>query len=255
MARASARREAGRFVAEGPTLLAEALDAGAAIEAVLAGPDALALVEVTRAREQGVTVLPLAPGVVERVAGTVTPQPVLSVVATLDVPLGRLVGSDFLVVCVDVRDPGNAGTVLRTAEAAGAAGVVCCGGTVDVFNPKTVRASAGAIFKVPVAVGGEALDVLTTIGAWGVRRLAADAHGGESYYDVDLTAPTALVLANEAHGLAGRALDGVLDGRVRIPMHGRAESINVAMAAAVLCFETARQRQRGPRSEDQHQWS
>ena len=91
----------------------------------------------------------LGPGVLERVAGTVTPQPVLAVLPYLDVPLDEVLGASFLVVCVDVRDPGNAGTILRSAEASGADGVICCAGSVDVYNPKTVRASAGALSHAP----------------------------------------------------------------------------------------------------------
>jgi TrmH family RNA methyltransferase len=247
LARSDARRQACRFVIEGPTLLADALAAGATVEAVYAGPAGVDLPAVGQARERGIPVQLLAEGIVERVADTVTPQPVLAVVARVETPLTALRSSDLLVICVDIRDPGNAGTLLRAAEAAGAGGVVCCGGTVDVFNPKTVRASAGAIFHVPVAIGGDATEVLRTAGSWGLRRWAADANDGTSYDAVDLTVPTALVLGNEAHGFGGHDLDAVIDGRVRIPMHGRAESLNVAVAGAVLCFEAARQRRREAR--------
>jgi TrmH family RNA methyltransferase len=147
----------------------------------------------------------------------------------------------LIVVCVDVRDPGNAGTILRSAEAAGATGVVCCDGSVDVFNPKTVRSSAGALFRVPVVAGGDAAEVLAELGRWGLTRLAAVARGGVTYTDADLTGAVALVLGNEAHGLPG-AIEESLDGRLTIPMAGRAESLNAGMAGAVLCFEAARQR-------------
>ena len=224
-------------------MLAEALAAGASVEGVYTTQECLGTAAVEEAGRRGVDVAILAPGVIERVADTVTPQPVLAVVQTVDVGLDELRGSDFLLICIDLRDPGNAGTLLRAAEAAGVGGVVCCGGTVDVFNPKTVRASAGAIFNVRVAVGAEAIEVMKTVGSWGVRRLAADPHEGTPYTKADLTAPVALVVGNEAHGLAGRDLDAVLDGRVRIPMRGRTESLNVAMAATLLCFEAARQRE------------
>ena len=183
----------------------------------------------------------LAPGVIERIADTVTPQPVLAVAPFVDVPLDDLRDADFLVVCVDVRDPGNAGTVLRSAEAAGAEGVVCCDGSVDVYNPKTVRASAGSLFHVRVVVGGDAVEVLERIGGWGVTRVGAMVHEGSDYTSVDLTRPVALVLGNEANGLDPAAAAAV-DVAATIPMRGRSESLNVGMAAAVLCFETARQR-------------
>lgn len=194
----------------------------------------------------GIRVFDLAPGVLERVAGTVTPQPVLAVVRQMDVPLERLRRpegdhAELIVVAVELRDPGNAGTVLRSAEAAGATGLVCTDGSVDLFNPKTVRASAGALFRLPVVAGGDPATVLAELGSWGLTRLASTPRGGASYTDVDLAGPVALVLGNEAHGLPA-ALDAEIDGRVSIPMSGRAESLNAGMAGAVLCFEAARQR-------------
>ena len=203
----------------------------------------------------GVRLFELAPGVVDRVADTVTPQPVLAVFPMVHRDLADLAreggagegsadgGSrelaGLVVVMADVRDPGNAGTVLRTADAAGAGAVVCCGGTVDPYNPKTVRSSAGSLFHVPLAVGGSADDVLDTLGRAGFRRLGTVVRDGDDYAAVDWTVPTALVLGNEAAGLpAGLPLDGA----VGIPMAGRAESLNVGMACAVLCFEALRQR-------------
>lgn len=219
---------------EGAKALAEATAAGAAIEAVYVDVDA-------PPPDVEVPLFELAPGVVERVADTVSPQPVLATVAYLDVELDALAEASFLVVCVDVRDPGNLGTVLRSAEAAGAHGVVCCGGSVDLYNPKTVRASAGTLFHVPVVAGGDPVEVLEHIGGWGVRRLGTAARRGADYASFDLTQPVAFVLGNEANGLPPE-VDALLDGHVTIPMAGRAESLNVGMAASVLCFEAARQR-------------
>jgi TrmH family RNA methyltransferase len=182
----------------------------------------------------------LAAGVLEHVADTVTPQPMAAIVGRVDVELDALRAVPFLVVCVDVRDPGNLGTVLRVAEGSGAGGVICCEGSVDAYSPKTVRASAGSLFHVPVVAGGEPLEVLDRMGRWGVHRVGTDAHRGTPYDGVDFTAPTALVLGNEAHGLPDE-LATQLDGTVTIPMAGRTESLNVGMAAAVLCFERARQ--------------
>lgn len=196
---------------------------------------------IDRAADAGVLVHELAPGVLERVADTVTPQPLMAVVEAVDVDLDRLRGATLLVVCVDVRDPGNAGTVLRSAEAAGAGGVVCCTGSVDIFNPKTVRASAGSLFHVPVVAGGDPMHVLDTIAAWGLRRLGTDAAHGVAYDEADLRQPVAFVLGNEANGLPPE-IRPALDDVVTVPMVGRSESLNVGMATAVLCFEAARQR-------------
>ena len=240
LSRRSAREAERAFVVEGAKVLSEALDAGVPIESVYLAPGASDEV-ASRAYDAGARIFELAPGVLERVADTVTPQPVMAVVPFLDRPLADLRGARLAVVAVDVRDPGNAGTILRSAEAAGADGVLCCEGSVDVYNPKTVRASAGSLFHVPVVAGGDPVDVLNEMATWGVRRLATTATGGRDYSEVDLTGPVAFVLGNEANGLSAD-LDACVDERVTIPMLGRSESLNVGMAAAVLCFEAARQR-------------
>jgi len=245
--RRSYRHAERAFVAEGAKVVNAAFDASASVEAVFfdpgAGPTDLAVVE--RAFAAGCRVFELEKGVLERVAGTVTPQPVLAIVASVDVALDGLGRDGLIVLCTDVRDPGNLGTVLRSAEAAGTRGVVCTAGTVDPYNPKCVRASAGALFHVPLVVGGNALQVLGELGAWGMRRLATSARVGTPLWDIDLTGPLVLVFGNEASGLEPE-LEDTLDAKVRVPIEGRAESLNVGMAAAVLVFEAARQRRAGP---------
>jgi RNA methyltransferase, TrmH family len=194
-----------------------------------------------RAQAKGIRIFELGPGVVERVADTVTPQPLLAVVRTPQAVLQDLAAATFVVVCVDVRDPGNAGAVIRSADAAGADGVVCCAGTVDPFNPKTVRASAGSVLHLPVVTGDDPAEVLDALAGQGMACLAAVAHGGTPYTEVDLVAPLALVFGNEASGLPSAIGDRLGHG-VTIPMAGGAESLNVSMAAAVLCFEVRRAR-------------
>jgi RNA methyltransferase, TrmH family len=193
------------------------------------------------AARRGVRVFVLAPDVLARVADTVTPQPVLAVVGMPAARLDELEDATFVVVCVDVRDPGNAGAVIRVADASGADAVVCCDGTVDPFNPKTVRASAGSVLHLPVVVAGDACSALDTLRARGMQRVAAVSRGGEPYTGFDPAAPLALVLGNEASGLPPRLAPHV-DARISIPMTGQAESLNVSTAAAVLCFDLARRR-------------
>src|SRR5205823_1821207 len=183
---------------------------------------------VDRAREAAVPVFELEPGVMERVADTVTPQSVVGVVGFVDVALDAVLPATLVVVCVDIRDPGNLGTVLRSAEGAGAGGVVCCDGSVDLYNPKVVRASAGALFHVPVVAGGEPVEVLERLGTAGLQRLGTVARGGDAPDEVDLRAPVAFALGNEANGLP-EAIDACLDRRVTIPMVGRTDSLNVGM--------------------------
>jgi len=245
--RRSARQAERAFVAEGAKVIGAALDVSVPIEAVFfdpsAGPTDLAVVE--RAFAAGCRVFELEKGVLERVAGTVTPQPILAIVPAVDIALEGLARDGLILLCADVRDPGNLGTVLRSAEAAGVRGVVCAEGTVDPYNPKCVRASAGALFHVPLVVGGNTVQVLSELGTWGMRRLGTSAQAGSSVWEAELTGPLVVVLGNEASGL-GAEVDGALDGRLRVPIEGRAESLNVGMAAAVVVYEAARQRQAGP---------
>jgi TrmH family RNA methyltransferase len=175
----------------------------------------------------------LAAGVIERVASTESPQPNLAVVRIPKTALD-LATADFVLVADRVADPGNLGTILRSAEAAGVDGVVLTAGSVDPFNPKVVRASAGALFRVPV------LDAtLESVHAAGLRTIGTSSHRGSAHTDADLTGRIALVVGNEARGLPD---DADVDEWVTIRHRGRAESLNVAMAATVLCFEASRQR-------------
>ena len=227
---------------EGPKLLGEALAAGAFIETVFVegeGNEALA----EDAEGRGASVVEVQPGVLARAGDARTPQGVAAIVGMVDVPLSDLHVDDLrlAVVCVDLQDPGNAGTVLRGAAASGAGAVIFSAGAVDVFNPKAVRASAGAVFQVPVTVAPTAEEALDQMAGWGLRRMAADASSGRDYRDCRLSDPIALVLGSESHGLPASLVSHV-DETVRIPMERGVESLNVAMAACILCFEAARQR-------------
>ena len=230
-------------MAEGPKLLDEALRAGAMVEAVLvaashSGPLSDRL---ERASQHGARIIVVADGVLERVCDTVSPQPVAAIVETLHVPLEDVDLTGLAVVCAGLQDPGNAGTVIRSAAATGVGAVVFCGNGVDIYNPKVVRASAGALFHVPVVCAGTAAEVLGQLGTRGVRRVASAARGGRDHDRTDWSGPSALVLGSESQGLAAD-LDGLLDERVTIPMAPDVESLNVAMAATVICFEADRQR-------------
>jgi TrmH family RNA methyltransferase len=245
IAKRSVRRAEGMLVAEGAELVSVALDAGAPVAAVYLAPgarqDPAVDAVVVRAFAAGARVFDLAPGVLERVADTVSPQPVLAVVAYATTPLAAFESASYVVVCAGVRDPGNGGTVIRTADATGADGVVCCDGTVDVTNPKTVRASAGSLFHVPVADGGDPHEAVDALRTAGMAVVGTTLRGGVDYLSVDWTRRVAIVFGNEAGGLPV-SLATACDTLVTIPMVGRAESLNVGVAAAVLGFEVLRQR-------------
>jgi TrmH family RNA methyltransferase len=239
------RAEAGAFVIDGPTLLAAALDAEVPITEVFVDEDDRRTRPVVeRAARAGARVIELRHGVLAGATGTVTPQAVAAIAPTTQVPLDDVLDDAVVLVLAGVADPGNAGTLVRSAEAAGVTAVVFCDGSVDPFAPKTVRSSAGSLFQVKVASGGHPVHVLERLGTGGRRRVGTSARTGDDYDVLDVDGPLALVLGNEAHGLPDDIAAHV-DAWVRIPMAGRAESLNVAMAGTVLCFEIARRRRRG----------
>lgn len=217
------------FVVEGRSLIAQAIAAGWEVEAQFVAPGAEAVLEHDLRSGQ---VFELAPNVIERVASTDAPQPVLAVVHQRVAALPA--GADFVMVAHRLGDPGNAGTIIRSAEAAGAQAVVLTPGSVDPFNSKVVRATAGSLFRIPVVSTD-----LASLHAAGLRVLATSSHRGDEYTAADLTGRVALVVGNEAHGVPD---DAPVDGWLTIPHAGAAESLNVAMAATVLVFEVARQR-------------
>jgi TrmH family RNA methyltransferase len=243
------RRSEGAFVAEGVNVLAEAFASGAAVESVFAAPDAArdgavaAVLDDALAR--GVRVFSLGPGVLERISDTVTPQGVLGIVAIDPCALDSLASTGLVVVLEDVRDPGNVGAIVRSADAAGADGVICLTGTSDLYNPKVVRATAGSLFHLPIVLDADVDEVVGFLHARGCSLLAAVATGGFDYAFDPWPDSAVLVLGNEANGIS-EGLRARCDGAISIPIVGHAESLNVAMASTVLLFEAARRR-RTPR--------
>lgn len=233
------RAKTGEFLAEGPQAVREALAEGAAIE-VFATAEATDRHPELRSRAPQWHVV--TDDVVEAIADSVTPQGLVarcaSALGTLhDVPAdARLV-----VVCAEIRDPGNLGAVIRCADAAGADAVVVAGDSVDPLNSKVVRATAGSLFHLPVAVEEDAAAAVATLRERGLQVLAADGAGDTGLFDagLDLARPTAWLMGNEAHGLpADLAADA--DRVVAVPIRGRAESLNLATAAAVCLYASAR---------------
>lgn len=188
----------------------------------------------------GVRVSPVTPRAAEGLSETVTPQGVVAVCDLLTVPVAEaLAGSPRLVaVLAGVADPGNAGTVIRVADAAGADAVVLAGHAVDPHNGKCVRASTGSLFHLPVARDADVGAVLARCRAAGLRLVAADGHATDDLDAADLAGPTAWVFGSEAHGLPAELLASV-DHTVRVPIYGTAESLNLATAAAVCLYATA----------------
>jgi RNA methyltransferase, TrmH family len=260
LTRRAGRDRDRRFLAEGAQAVREALNGvrtgrGKVHELFVTATAAERNPElVDTAAELGVTVSEVTDRAAESLSETVSPQGIVAVCDLVDRPLAQaLSGAPLLVaVLVGVSDPGNAGTVLRVADAAGADAVLFAGDTVDPHNGKCVRASTGSLFHPPVSRSRDVAEVFAACRAAGLRLVAAD---GYAELDLDaaadngeLSGPVAWVFGSEAHGLPDELLSEV-DSAVRVPIHGEAESLNLATAAAVCLYATARA-QRGVSASD-----
>jgi TrmH family RNA methyltransferase len=223
---------------EGVIAVAEALESGAEVVEVFASDLDDKLTALAAGR--GVPVVRVTESVLASIADTTTPQGVVATVRIKALTLDDVSGCDLVLVLADVRDPGNAGTLLRSAAAAGAGAVIACKGSVDPLHPKTVRASAGSIFAVPIVRDAMVEATVRHLKAHGLTVLGADQTGPDAF-EVDLSGRIALVVGNEAGGLAPEVRE-LVDACVGIPMPGRAESLNVGIAGSILLFEAVRQR-------------
>lgn len=236
--RRKARREAGKFLVEGRQAVREALRSPGVVESVFVRwADALEHADlIEAARGAGVVVYGVSEQNLATLADTVTPQGLVAVAEAIDVPLESVVrdGARLIVVCAQVRDPGNAGTVIRCADAFGADAVVLSADSVEVYNPKTVRASVGSVFHLPVVTGVELEDAIAACKAAGLQVLATDGEAETLLPDLGerLARPTAWVMGNESWGLPVEHLE-LADHTVAVPIYGKAESLNLATAAAV----------------------
>ncbi|MFJ2649494.1 TrmH family RNA methyltransferase [Streptomyces sp. NPDC087420] len=257
LARRAFRIKERRFIAEGPQAVREAVaHRGADGEPTLL--ELFTTVEaaeryadiVDGARETGARVHLAPDTVLAEVSQTVTPQGLLGVCRFLDSPFEDVLRARprLVAVLAHVRDPGNAGTVLRCADAAGADAVVLTDASVDLYNPKSVRASVGSLFHLPVAVGVPVEEAVRGLKDAGVRILAADGAGDDDLDDEldagTMGGPTAWVFGNEAWGLPAETR-ALADAVVRVPIHGKAESLNLATAAAVCLYASARAQRSG----------
>ena len=189
----------------------------------------------------GGRVFDLAPGVIERISDTVSPQPIVAVVGFAPPPWPTWTGRRWWWCASTYGTRATPGRSSGPPTRPGVDAVVCCDGTVDPTNPKTVRASAGSLFHIPVVAGGDAGTVIEPLRAWGLTIVGSGVRDGSDYATFDWSQRVALLFGNEASGLDAPVRRS-LDASVSIPMVGRAESLNVSVAAAVLCFEALRQR-------------
>lgn len=242
----SARTETGLYLLEGPQAVREALtyspEAIVELFATPAGWDRHPDIRA-KAADAAVEVEYVTEYVLNAMADTVTPQGLVSVVRQTPTALRDIFDAAprLVAICEEIRDPGNLGTIIRAADAAGADAVILTGRTVDPYNPKVVRATTGSLFHLPVSVGAELSDVIARAHAAGLRILAADVKGEDllrARADGVLAEPTGWLFGNEARGLEDDAL-AMADQVLKLPIFGRAESLNLATAASVCLYESA----------------
>ncbi|MGA8847911.1 MAG: RNA methyltransferase [Nocardioides sp.] len=250
LSRRSERSERRLFVVDGPKAVEGALSVPGCVLEVFATPTATEQYAALSAAAGATPWTLVDDRALASLSDAVNPAGVVAVCRFIDRPLEHVLdperGARLVVICADVRDPGNAGTVIRTADAAGADAVVLAGSSVDLYNPKTLRASVGSAFHLPVAVEPDLSTAIAAARAAGLRVLAADGAGEVDLHQAGavLAAPTAWVFGNEAHGLPDDVAS-LADHRIRIPIHGRAESLNLATAAALCLYESARSHRNG----------
>ncbi|MHB8780642.1 MAG: TrmH family RNA methyltransferase [Candidatus Geothermincolia bacterium] len=240
------RYETSRFIAEGPQVLREALGASAAIDVIFFTPDAEGHLSIYADIIAGrhIKTMRVAPEVFERLSSTMNPQGLLAVVEMLHVEPEAIAlkPPEPQLLLSQIRDPGNLGAIIRAADAAGAGAVVMSEDCSDLYNTKTVRATAGSLFHLPLAPRADLAQHAQELKSRGFKVIATELGAERSMWDVDMRGPIAIMLGNEARGLSAEHA-ALADESVRIPIIGRAESLNVAEAATVILYEMVRQRQ------------
>jgi len=216
-----------------------------AVREIFVTEDTSSLGVIDAARGRAIPVTEVSDHVMATLSDTSTPQGLIAVVERTVAPLESLRTADLVLVLAGVADPGNAGALIRSALAAGVSGVVVTAGSVDPFGPKTVRASAGALFRMPVVCGPAAPETLAELSNLGLTVIVAEA-GAAPVDEADLTRRVAIVVGNEARGLDPEAR-GAADELVGVAMPGPVESLNVSIAGSIVLFETVRQRRAAAR--------
>ncbi len=234
------------FLIEGVKMVEEALRDNLGVLTVIASPSLMrhhgkGILKLAESR--GVDVIWITERLMDTVTESKTPQPIIAVVQMRQYREEALIANsaNLIIVAHQLQDPGNLGTIIRSAEAAGASGIAVSPRTVDPYNAKTVRASMGSILRLPVVSAGDLPAFLQECRQKGFQTIATVLTGEKTHFDIDLTMPTAVILGQEGAGLPGEVMADI-DLQIRIPMANTVESLNVATAAAVILYEAIRQR-------------
>lgn len=242
LTKAKARREQGLFVAEGVRMYRET-PKDRLVKTYVS--ESFYEKEENRALLEGAEPEIVTDRVFASTSDTKTPQGILCVIRQREYTLSQMLRKEnpMLMLLEDIQDPGNLGTIFRTGEAAGAAGIIMSSGTADIYNPKTIRSTMGSIYRMPFLYVKDFAPVLEQLGKRGIRTYAAHLQGSGEYTAQDYRKGCAFLIGNEGKGLT-KELAQSADARIKISMSGEVESLNAAVSAAVLMFEAKRQRKR-----------
>ncbi|MEE0057620.1 MAG: RNA methyltransferase [[Bacteroides] pectinophilus] len=241
--RARARKDSRQFVAEGFRMVSEA--PADRIVSIYAS-ETFARCNSGYMSTIQVPYETVSDNVFAQMSDTRTPQGILAVIKMAEYEIGDIIAHDngLYVIVENLQDPGNLGTIIRMSEAAGVDGIIMSPNTVDIYNPKTIRSTMGSLYRVPFVYADDFAGTLKRMKSKGVELYAAHLEGSVEYTEPDYTKASAFVIGNEGNGLTD-AVTNICSNRIRIPMAGKVESLNAAIAASVLTFEAARQRRNG----------
>lgn len=248
LANKSFREKERMFICEGIRLVEEAIKSAWTVDTFIYSDELLASERGERllinAAQKGINQLQVTKEVFLAITGIESPQWVMALIKQVEFSLNDIMSVDqapVLVLVDGIQDPGNLGTIIRTADAFNTSGIVLLKGTVDLYNPKTLRATMGSLFHLPVLAGQDPADIIPALVSRGINLLLAEPAAGLPVYQVDMTGPVAIVVANEGAG-PGQITRRMAGQTIRIPMAGQAESLNVSISAAIILYEASRQR-------------
>ncbi|MDP4179660.1 MAG: 23S rRNA (guanosine(2251)-2'-O)-methyltransferase RlmB [Bacillota bacterium] len=238
------RQELGLFIAEGVRFVEEALKENANIKEIIVsetlfkndmGKDILTLIN-----SKGINYYTVSEKIFNEISGTQTPQGIMAVVEIKEFTLEDIIsGANRIIILESLQDPGNMGTIIRTADASGMTGIILSKGCVDIYNQKVLRSTMGSIFHLPIHQTEDLNKTLEALRSKGIRTYAAHLNGTINYYDMNEYDNIAIIIGNEGNGISNETADSA-DILVKIPMHGKAESLNASVAAGILMYEIVR---------------
>lgn len=236
------RKKRGLFVVEGFRAAKEAINSDYAVEFIVLSDDFVKRYGEKIHEFEDVKVYEVPQKLYRTLSDTETPQGIMAVVRMKKFEIEDLCKGNFIIVALDgIKDPGNMGTIIRTADAAGASGILAGKGCVDVYNPKVIRSTMGSIFHLPVVEEIDLQWAVEELSKRGAKIVVTSLGARKSYLDVDYTSPVVIVFGSEAEGVSKEILN-MQSEQVKIPIPGKAESLNVAVASGILLYEAARQR-------------